>query len=898
MMHTARWRLGEFELDETRRELLLAGTAVPLEPKPFNMLMLLLRHPGELITKNDLMEALWTGRIVTEAVLSNCVAKLRTALGDEEARCIRTVHGYGYRLEGNPQLITEAPTVLPPEVNFAPDSPVPHRPNWRLRRRIGRSGECWLAEQPMTGEQRVFKFAFQPKALSALKREVTLYRLLRQTLEERAPILDLLDWNFDEPPWFIETEYCQLGSLQEYLDGQGGAGTLPLEQRLNIVIQIAEALAAVHSVGILHKDLKPSNVLVAPGNGDGIRIRLADFGSGRLMDDSRLQELAITRLGFTQFADPSSSGTSGTPLYYAPEVLSGQPVTLKSDVYALGVMLYQLVVGDMRRLFAPGWETGVEDELLREDIAVAAAGDPDLRLADAQLLAQRLRGLSARRQTLAIERSSKEKALATQRELEFIKARRAGLRWAAATLAAGLIVSLLLFLRAQQARREAEAATDRAEAVSNYLLRDVLGKLSAGTEPVRKLSVLELLEHASNQLEQRFAHEPLVRARINSELAAAYQQLGIREKAIRELESAYSTNSMALGATDPHSLRAASELLAQLADSASVANRLPAFESLLSRAELERGNDDIEVISLARQVASVNYLLGRIPMAERATKKVISSLKTSGRNPNLLTRSEFLLTYIQTDLGDYANAETGLHAVLYKLIQSKGKDGFEVGRCWMQLGLLLLLSGRFEESREALDQAERIANIWEPRPNDLRITIASHRCLAAIEQQDPRTARATYQRLLAAEAEGDEASGLRAYFDRYLEARLARLEGNFPKARQAIAEAERLLKLESFPEHPDLIQLALEHVAIALDEKDGTLARKILSNISAEGLSNLPPNHPLQAERLFQLGRIYQQEGNRMAAKSTLRQALLIFQSHFDLRHPRTIAVQSALNML
>ena len=72
VLHTARWRFGEFELDEGKRELTRAGTVIELEPKPLNMLMLMLRHPGELITKNDLMEALWTGRVVSESVLSNC----------------------------------------------------------------------------------------------------------------------------------------------------------------------------------------------------------------------------------------------------------------------------------------------------------------------------------------------------------------------------------------------------------------------------------------------------------------------------------------------------------------------------------------------------------------------------------------------------------------------------------------------------------------------------------------------------------------------------------------------------------------------------------------------------------------------------------------------------------
>src|SRR3546814_11899439 len=92
-----------------------------------------------------------------------------------------------------------------------------------------------------------------------------------------------------------------------------------------------------------------------------------------MLDAQRLHALGITRLGFTQTV--AALDTSGTPLYLAPEVLSGQPSTLQSDIYALGVMLYQAVVGDWNRPLAPGWERQVDDELLREDIAAAVDGD-------------------------------------------------------------------------------------------------------------------------------------------------------------------------------------------------------------------------------------------------------------------------------------------------------------------------------------------------------------------------------------------------------------------------------------------------------------------------------------------------------------------------------------------
>ncbi len=87
--------------------------------------------------------------------------------------------------------------------------------------------------------------------------------------------------------------------------------------------------------------------------GEGWQPRLADFGSSRLLEPERLQELGITALGLTM--TQAMGDSSATPLYLAPELLAGHAPSVQSDVYALGLMLYQLMVGDLRRPLAPGW---------------------------------------------------------------------------------------------------------------------------------------------------------------------------------------------------------------------------------------------------------------------------------------------------------------------------------------------------------------------------------------------------------------------------------------------------------------------------------------------------------------------------------------------------------------
>jgi eukaryotic-like serine/threonine-protein kinase len=90
-------------LDERALELRVRGERVELARKPLELLMVFLRHPGEVRDKERLLEAVWPGRIVSDTALTNAIGKLRTALGDDEQRMLKAVYGYGYRFELTPR---------------------------------------------------------------------------------------------------------------------------------------------------------------------------------------------------------------------------------------------------------------------------------------------------------------------------------------------------------------------------------------------------------------------------------------------------------------------------------------------------------------------------------------------------------------------------------------------------------------------------------------------------------------------------------------------------------------------------------------------------------------------------------------------------------------------------
>ncbi len=360
----------------------------------------------------------------------------------------------------------------------APDQQIPLRPNWTLKERLGVGGfgEVWLATQDKTDDNRVFKFCLEADRLRSLQREVTLFRLLKESLGHRDDIARVLDWNFEQAPYFLESEYTEGGNLVDWAEERGGLRTVPLAVRLELVAQVAEALAAAHSVGILHKDVKPTNVLVATDHAGQPKARLTDFGIGRVVDEKVLVERGITMLGLTEVMSPTErSAATGTYVYMAPEVIEGKVATIQADIYAVGVMLYQMVIGDLAHPLAPGWRRDVPDYLLAEDIAQIVDGSPERRPTSASEVADRLRRLEERRAE-AVARRARDK---TEHRRKLFAA------FGGVATVVLLVVSVLA-IQATRARREADLRRDQAENLISFMLGDLRTKL----EPLGRLEIL------------------------------------------------------------------------------------------------------------------------------------------------------------------------------------------------------------------------------------------------------------------------------------------------------------------------------------------------------------------------------------------------------------------------
>lgn len=522
------YRFGTAEFDEARFELRVAGLPVDVERRALDVLAYLLRHAGEVVTKDELLREVWAGRVTVDKVLPNAINKIRRALGEANASHIVTQARVGYRLAG---VVTRTAVGRPSAslLELGAGQPVPDRPHFVLQRQLGMGGnEVWLAEHQKTGEQRVFKFANDADRLRSLKREVTLLRVLQEGLEDPCHVVEVLDWNFERAPFFLECRYAG-PTLAEWAVRHLAALDVPA--RLSLFLQIADAVAAAHAVGVLHKDLKPANVLVA-GEAHEPHVRLTDFGSGRLLEPDRLAQFGITRLGMTVEDGSGTDSTSGTPLYIAPELFVGQAPTVKSDVYALGVMLYQLLSGRIGQPMASGWEKEIGDELLCQDLQLATDGHPELRLATATELADRLRRLEERHVDAARQQRIQDAARRDREALARAQVRKPIAYALIGVLAVGVALALWLRQEAVFARNQARAELDRANALARFLNEDLIGRsnpLVSAKGPDATLR--EVLLAARDRVPTRFGAQPGTAAAIHGSLSTLFSAIDLFQDA-------------------------------------------------------------------------------------------------------------------------------------------------------------------------------------------------------------------------------------------------------------------------------------------------------------------------------------------------------------------------------
>lgn len=381
-------------------------------------------------------------------------------------------------------------------------------------------------------------------------------------------------------PYFV-MEMVKGVSITKYCDDHG----LTPQQRLELFVPVCQAVQHAHQKGIIHRDLKPSNVLVSRHDERPV-VKVIDFGIAKATG-GRLTEKTL----FTELRQ-----MIGTPAYMSPEQagLSDLDVDTRSDIYSLGVLLYELLTGttpfDIKTLLSAGYaeiqrvirevepqKPSTRISTYKDELPTVAA----MRKTEPTKLARLVQGdldwivmkclekdRTRRYETVNglaadIHRYLEGEAVlaappSAAYRLQKLIRRNKGAVMAASTvlvvLVAGIVGTTLGLLQAQRARRaetdariDAQQQAEIAREVNQFLTEDLLSAVDPTRTANRQITVREVVDEAARRIEHRFENAPQIGGSIEKTLGQLYSRLAVFDQAERHLQRAYELSRRALG---------------------------------------------------------------------------------------------------------------------------------------------------------------------------------------------------------------------------------------------------------------------------------------------------------------------------------------------------------------
>jgi serine/threonine-protein kinase len=723
---------------------------------------------------------------------------------------------------------------------------------WRVAREIGCGGmgTVYLVERA-DGQ-------FEQKgALKLVRSAVGSDEIARRLRRERRILASLTHANIarlldggqtdDGRPFFV-MEYVEGRPIDRYCDEE----RLTIDERLDLFIRVCSGVQHAHRRLVVHRDVKPSNIIVT-AEGD---VKLLDFGIARLLaatdvhDDAAVTQPAMRIL---------------TPEYASPEQVRGEPVAIASDVYQLGLLLYQLLTSRKAQAV-----TGTSHAALEQAVCAATPTRPSACVAGAAAIAaaRRLspgglvRKLAGDLDTIVLYALRKEpdrrypsvdELLADvqryrmglpvrahvdrfgYRARKFVARRRTALAWMAVVLVlAGVGLPALVTGRLQTAR---EAA--RAEQVEK-LLADVfaLQNPRVRAEPP---TAVDYVDHAAGLVRSELVGQPRSQGRLLTMIGRVYNALGRYQSSVEALEQALALRRAAFGVDSVE----VADTLEWLGQSRHYGGRYDEAETAVREAlrirRLRLGPDNPDTIRTTLELGDLLHTRGRLLEAETILREALGALHSTAiaaRVEDLghdsLPRALRDLAGVLRDRGLFDESATLYREAISLFRELHGEPDQQVAASQVYFSRLLIMRSEYEAAEVALEQA--IAALRRIYGGDHALIGMALRELGYLRVQQGRLADAERwledaQRVLQQVLGATHSMVTRT---RAHQAELARRSGRTPEAillaRQTLDEFERL----AMAEHPSAIDARLTlGEALSAGGQHAAAARELRRGLSS-----------------------------------------------------------------
>jgi len=586
---------------------------------------------------------------------------------------------------------------------------------FRLVRVLGRGGMSAV----YLGKRTEGDFA-QEVAVKVIRRGMDSGPILRRFHTERRALASLEHPNIarlidggatDDGRPYLVMEYVDGLPIDRYCEQR----QLSIAARLDLFRGVCEAVQHAHGRLVVHRDLKPSNILI----GDDGRVKLLDFGIAKLLqpsDETDMPGLTVTVQRMM------------TPRYASPEQVRGESITTATDIYSLGVLLYELLTDKPPYRLERTSSREVErvicvTEPARPSTVVAPgsrlarslAGDLDNIVLKAMRKEPERRYISAEHFAEDLRRHTEGRPVRARPDTLGYRAGKFLHRNLVAVIAASVVVLALvgataissrLYLQSEQARQEAEIQRLTAARISDFLQSMMVAVDPVAMQSGEPVTVDRILAEAAGRIDTELASEPEVAAALHGTIANTYQNLGLFDRAEPHGRAQFALWSEVRGPESLAALKAQLLLGRILLDGGEAAEAEAQFLAVLDATAAHAETGSSLSADALRELGRVADNAGDYELAGQYLGRAIALRRNLGpeqQEPLAMDLNQFGLSLVRSGLPDSAAA--ALREALQLMESVRDEDHTFIGQIANNIGWALGENGDWSEATGYFEQA-------------------------------------------------------------------------------------------------------------------------------------------------------------------------------------------------